>query len=512
MFRESSLRGMADLAENEAARIAAEQEYMRRNRLPAQALLSPRASDQFGAQQALQGPGGPGMPTDMPSSPIPNIPHDQLPQRPGFFGNMLKPVKALKPHGMSIIEGALAGMATPGSGPTALAQAGLAGLQAPRLTRMQQLEQELAIQKAQTDRMRAQTDADYKDATLGINRDKVGISANRAETYAQGTQGRIQTATEANEIKRQQALESLYAKVYQNAEENGRIPPSWDQFMQHQLAAGTASPEQMTPIVANKIAVGESQVGVNDARAQLLKEQYRGLQLDNNIAEQYGMAAAEADLAYRKAMTDFTKKRADRIGQLSNELSPGQRAGMMQLDARILADPAFKDFAVARAGFDAVQAGLRGQSGFDDISIINSIQRMIDPGATVREGDVTLLVSRIPAIKKYAEMSAINGKQVWNLQAMLLEGRILPDSVKEDISDLSIRLMAQRQYRVDAEMPRYLSMAAAMGVPPELVRTAIGVTGEAGPIEKSGAVNAPAKGSDNLDAVISAINEALGTQ
>jgi murein DD-endopeptidase MepM/ murein hydrolase activator NlpD len=58
------------------------------------------------------------------------------------------------------------------------------------------------------------------------------------------------------------------------------------------------------------------------------------------------------------------------------------------------------------SGWDTVRSlyssdeKMASATGFDDIAAINAFQRMVDPGATVREGDVTLLQTSIPFLER----------------------------------------------------------------------------------------------------------------
>lgn len=69
-------------------------------------------------------------------------------------------------------------------------------------------------------------------------------------------------------------------------------------------------------------------------------------------------------------------------------------------------------------------AWVENASGFEDISAINALQRMIDPWATVREWDVTLVQSAIPIFKR------ISPTFKWN---QFTEWDVLPASLREKL-------------------------------------------------------------------------------
>ena len=69
-------------------------------------------------------------------------------------------------------------------------------------------------------------------------------------------------------------------------------------------------------------------------------------------------------------------------------------------------DKRISDMLDVESGFNTVKTlfssdqKILDATGFDDVAAINAFQRMIDPGATVREGDVTLLEATIPFLTR----------------------------------------------------------------------------------------------------------------
>lgn len=77
---------------------------------------------------------------------------------------------------------------------------------------------------------------------------------------------------------------------------------------------------------------------------------------------------------------------------------------VIKLKENVIKSQSYKDMLDITRWFDTVQ-GIYGQwvenaSWFEDIAAINALQRMIDPGATVREWDVELVQSAIPYFKR----------------------------------------------------------------------------------------------------------------
>jgi len=90
---------------------------------------------------------------------------------------------------------------------------------------------------------------------------------------------------------------------------------------------------------------------------------------------------------YKSQYPVLTGKQLGLVNQMSDDFNKDARVGDM-----IDIDGGMKNVS-ALYGTDTKIALA---TGFDDITAINAFQRMIDPGAVVKEGDVTLLQSSIP--------------------------------------------------------------------------------------------------------------------
>ena len=94
-------------------------------------------------------------------------------------------------------------------------------------------------------------------------------------------------------------------------------------------------------------------------------------------------------------------------------------------------DPQQRDMLDVKSGFQTVNTlfgspeKISAATGFDDIAAINAFQRMIDPGATVREGDVALLETSIPWLDR------VDPTYKW---AQFEKGDKLPPVVRESLS------------------------------------------------------------------------------
>lgn len=68
---------------------------------------------------------------------------------------------------------------------------------------------------------------------------------------------------------------------------------------------------------------------------------------------------------------------------------------MFTLSGAVKSHPAYTKMLDFESGLQAVEAGLQQGNGLGDIAAINAFQRLVDPGVSVREGDVRLLESAI---------------------------------------------------------------------------------------------------------------------
>jgi hypothetical protein len=108
-------------------------------------------------------------------------------------------------------------------------------------------------------------------------------------------------------------------------------------------------------------------------------------------------------------------------------------------------------------GIIGVHAGTDRGTGFGDIAAINAFQRMIDPGATVREGDVALLTSAI------AFMERLNPEF---LIAKLKAGDVLPPETRKEMRELARDLYEQQRKSYNAVAGKtYKARARAAGIP-----------------------------------------------
>ena len=142
-------------------------------------------------------------------------------------------------------------------------------------------------------------------------------------------------------------------------------------------------------------------------------------------------------------------------------LSGPQFTQAMQLANSLKAHPAYADMADIATGWQGVQTGLSQKNGFGDIVAINAIQRMVDPGATVREGDVALLQSASALVDRVLSDYPL---------AKLKTGDKLPQAVRDRLRAVAEQLYAARAKNYnDTVGTQYRALAEAARIPFALI-------------------------------------------
>lgn len=124
-----------------------------------------------------------------------------------------------------------------------------------------------------------------------------------------------------------------------------------------------------------------------------------------------------------------------KIAEMIGELTPRQLSAAMQMGSGLKSHPAYVDMLDIDTGMQGVETGLAQNNGFGDITAINAFQRMVDPGATVREGDVSLLQSGSAFLDKILSDFPLE---------RLRSGAKLPDATRQAMLKTARELYAAR--------------------------------------------------------------------
>jgi hypothetical protein len=174
-------------------------------------------------------------------------------------------------------------------------------------------------------------------------------------------------------------------------------------------------------------------------------------QADNLRADQ-----ARADTAdYRREMLETRRFLAG--------AQQDQKAfqNMIALSGQVKSHPAYTKMLDFESGLQAVETGLKQGNGLGDIAAINAFQRLVDPGVSVREGDVHLLESAIALSTKL-------DPGFW--AEKIQKGARLPDDMRIAMQNAARDLYAARTKTYNETVgDTFKQQSAAGGIPFSLI-------------------------------------------
>jgi|GEM_PF-5886988 len=150
------------------------------------------------------------------------------------------------------------------------------------------------------------------------------------------------------------------------------------------------------------------------------------------------MTQQEHGLRMQKLQMDILEKKSENKGELSEA---DKRKIQMDVRKNIRDEPAFKDFQGAKQGYNTMLTGARQQNAAGDLAIINGIQRMLDPGVSVRTEEFKTVQS------SQGLLDRIN-----NILPQLQSGQKLGDDVRKRFTKLGRELMEEWTQAAKAEI------------------------------------------------------------
>lgn len=171
------------------------------------------------------------------------------------------------------------------------------------------------------------------------------------------------------------------------------------------------------PTTASEEFKWEQEVGANQQEKEAILSAIRTGNLTNTQKDDYRQKALQEGWIDEYMQSEGKAYDVEKILRLKWDIT-GEQAYKDVLDVKRWYD---NINSIYKEGYDA--------SWLDDISAINSLQRMIDPWATVREGDVVLIESAIPYFKK------IDPRFKWE---RLKEWDKLPASLRKKLKDTAM--------------------------------------------------------------------------
>ena len=150
------------------------------------------------------------------------------------------------------------------------------------------------------------------------------------------------------------------------------------------------------------------------------------------------------------------------VATQEGQLTPAQVESALAITRSIESSSNYTDMTNIGNGWSTLKAVYPMEhTGASDIAMINAFQRIIDPGATVREGDTVLLQSGAAFKDRYSVEFA---------QVKLGKGAKLPPELRENLYQLGRTIYAGRLENYEhTEGRRVSALAKASGLPLELL-------------------------------------------
>lgn len=143
--------------------------------------------------------------------------------------------------------------------------------------------------------------------------------------------------------------------------------------------------------------------------------------------------------------------------KMLGDLTPEQFSAMTQMSNSLKSHPMYMDMLDIDGARRGVDVGLSQKNGFGDITAINAFQRMVDPGVSVREGDVALLQGSASWLSRVLSDFPIE---------RLKTGARLPDEVREQMRTVAKQLYDIRaSHYNDSVGSQFKSQAGVTGIP-----------------------------------------------
>lgn len=204
------------------------------------------------------------------------------------------------------------------------------------------------------------------------------------------------------------------------------------------------------PLQLDKIDVGDSIILTNPVTGEQVK----------TIPKETGAKYITTKQGVMKVTKDQEGKEIEEFIQgsdpISNQIySSEQRSAVNQLYDRFQRNPYIQKATTAQGSLDIIDRGLSQKNSAGDIAAINQFQSgMVDPGATVREGDVALIT------KSASLVGRLN-----NYLPRLIKGGVLPPELRKEIGDLAQDIYNMRAKNANqTEVARQKDIAPKFGV------------------------------------------------
>lgn len=296
---------------------------------------------------------------------------------------------------------------------------------------MQQIAMALQQQKARTE------ESD-KDRMAAIQRLAIQLSGDRAEKDLDRT-------ARAEELRQTQQFQAS-----QNALDRGSRMD-----IENLKLSNAGTPEEKFINLKLREAASQSGGSLDPAKEAAIRttarQEWTAAGRENNPRmDELALQLKEIQISQAEQRLRDAQKAAN-----SGELSPKQLSSVLSLSNSLKSHPAYVDMLDISTGIQGVESGLSQKNGFGDITAINAFQRMVDPGATVRSEDVTLLQSASSLVQRVLSEYPVE---------KLRTGAKLPDAVREQLRKTAEDLYERRSRNYnDSVGTQYKALAESGG-------------------------------------------------
>lgn len=224
----------------------------------------------------------------------------------------------------------------------------------------------------------------------------------------------------------QQAYELGIAQLQQAGVPTRHLPAVYDrQMVQMYHGMAMSSAQRLHAQLADLKQMEAAWARSTEQRRLDLTERGQNITLRGQDLEHEGR-----QLRLEEIRLDIAKKQREAGGQLS---TTDQRKLTLDLRSNIRQEPSFKAFQDVRNGYDSVRTGAPRQDGAGDLAMINGLQKILDPGVSVRQ-------------EEFKTVAAAQGflQRVLNMPGRILEGNILSPAARAKVLDMATTMARQK--------------------------------------------------------------------
>lgn len=218
--------------------------------------------------------------------------------------------------------------------------------------------------------------------------------------------------------------------------------------------------------------------GINSARTRYSQAGLSGLPADATV-EDYNDAIAQKRQADAEAKAnsvpnttkqELIRMKAWKNGMTAEDAGPaldaayiasGQipdkyRPAAVSISTQILHDPVLSVFAKRQDAFDTMKSGMENPGGFGDMAMIEGYQRIVNPGAIVRQGTMDNMKNAVGWLNKILPSQLVN--RAIRGDSLTQEGRQILMKIAEDE-------FKKKRQEVDLQFQGKADQARSYGIP-----------------------------------------------